>query len=165
MHIQPQAYSSQKVVESSSKLQVGSPNTHMFESTITKLSLFLSHTSCTSLIMQLLRWFINSTFSGVFKSSLFLISFRFGETFFSSALCKFPLFGVSLAFPSIMKHMVILCLLLFSLSTDILLRSTVFSKSLSSKLTQSFLKKNGKAEWLSTQTRNRQFPLHLKTSC
>ena len=94
MHIQPQAYSSQKVVESSSKLQVGSPNTHMFESTITKLSLFLSHTSCTSLIMELLRWFINSTFSGVFKSSLFLISFRFGKHSFLQLFASFHCLGV-----------------------------------------------------------------------
>ena len=70
----------------------GSPNAHIFESTIAKLSLFLSHTSCTSLMTRLLCSFINSTFSGVSKSSFSLISFRFGETFLFSALCEFPLF-------------------------------------------------------------------------
>ena len=71
----------------------GSPNAHIFESTIAKLSLFLSHTSCTSLMTRLLCSFINSTFSGVSKSSFSLISFRFVETFLFSALCEFPLFG------------------------------------------------------------------------
>ena len=44
-----------------------------------------------SLMMRLLHCFINSTFSGVSKSSFSLISFRFGETFLFLALFKFPL--------------------------------------------------------------------------
>ena len=73
---------------------------------------------------------------------------------------------VSLAFPSAVKHVVV-CLLPFRfLRQQKCYWDLLCSANLSAvKWAQSFPKKNGEAKWLSTQTRNRQFPLHLKTSC
>ena len=125
----------------------GSANAHICERTMAKPSLFLSHTSCTSLMTWLLCSFINSTFSGVSKSSFSLISFRFGETFLLSALCEFPLFGGVMAtdddglFVSVVgiskrreARGRLLAWLSFSSSTEMLLGSTMFSKSLSCEM-------------------------------
>ena len=130
---------------------------HMFKSTIAKLSLFLSHTSCTSLMMQLLHCFINSTFSGVSKSSFSLISFRFGETFLFLALFKFPLYGDVIATDEDVLFLGVIgiskcceargCFLFawlsFCSSTEMSLRSTVFSKSLSCEMNSELFKE----EW------------------
>ena len=74
---------------------------------------------------------------------------RFGETFFISALCKFPLFwGVKATNDDVLflgvvgiskfceaRGRSLFAWLSFSSSTDILLRSTLFRKSLSCEMT------------------------------